>query len=288
MTHAKAASTRRHAIRSRGRSGLHRSGEARCRDAARVRHLSRLPALLQSLRFLPAPVRPDRRQSDDEVAWREIGRFRAKVTEACTLCDMCFMTKCPYVPPHPFQLDFPHLMLRHRVAEAKAGKTDFTARQLAEMDRNGRMAVPLQRPRELGRGQGEQADASADGKGRRIDTTARACRNSHRQTFMRADKAQPGTVNAAAPAFGKRKAALFATCFVNYNKPETGMAARAVLNHLGVETTRRLSRLLRHAVPRTGRDGEGRATRRAKVSAELVQADRRGLRHRDARRRPAG
>src|ERR1700730_18129138 len=24
-----------------------------------------------------------------------------KVAEACTLCDMCFMTKCPYVPPHP-------------------------------------------------------------------------------------------------------------------------------------------------------------------------------------------
>jgi glycerol-3-phosphate dehydrogenase subunit C len=22
------------------------------------------------------------------------------VEQACTLCDMCFMTKCPYVPPH--------------------------------------------------------------------------------------------------------------------------------------------------------------------------------------------
>jgi glycerol-3-phosphate dehydrogenase subunit C len=43
-------------------------------------------------------------------------------------------------------------------------------------------------------------------------------------------------VNATAPAYGKRKAAIFATCFVNYNKPDTGMAARAVLNHLGVET----------------------------------------------------
>jgi len=40
---------------------------------------------------------------------------------------------------------------------------------------------------------------------------------------------EPGTVNQAAPAFGKRKAALYATCFVNYNKPETGMDARAVL-----------------------------------------------------------
>ena len=35
------------------------------------------------------------------------------VVDACTLCDMCFMTKCPYVPPHEFNLDFPHLMLRY-------------------------------------------------------------------------------------------------------------------------------------------------------------------------------
>ena len=49
-------------------------------------------------------------------------------------------------------------------------------------------------------------------------------------------KQQENAVNSAAPAFGKRKAALYATCFVNYNKPETGMDARAVLNHIGVET----------------------------------------------------
>src|SRR5215469_15889403 len=70
----------------------------------------------------------------------------SSVVEACTLCDMCFMTKCPYVPPHEFNLDFPHLMLRYRVAEAKAGKTDFVARQLAEMDRNGKLARPVAGP----------------------------------------------------------------------------------------------------------------------------------------------
>ncbi len=41
------------------------------------------------------------------------GDFKG-VVDACTLCDMCFMTKCPYVPPHEFDLDFPHLMLRAR------------------------------------------------------------------------------------------------------------------------------------------------------------------------------
>src|ERR1700760_847831 len=51
-----------------------------------------------------------------------------QVVDACTLCDMCFLTKCPYVPPHEFDLDFPHLMLRHRAAERKKGKIAFAAK----------------------------------------------------------------------------------------------------------------------------------------------------------------
>ena len=34
------------------------------------------------------------------------------VVDHCYLCDLCFMTKCPYVPPHDWEIDFPHLMLR--------------------------------------------------------------------------------------------------------------------------------------------------------------------------------
>ena len=68
-------------------------------------------------------------------------------------------------------------------------------------------------------------------------STARpTCQNSTPALSSRADRADPVDANPAAPAFGKRKAALYATCFVNYNKPVTGMAARAVLNHIGVET----------------------------------------------------
>src|SRR5580698_9465309 len=157
------------------------------------------------------------------------------VVEACTLCDMCFMTKCPYVPPHPFNVDFPHLMLRHRVAEAKEGKKDFVARQLAEMDRNGKMAVPLAPLVNWGAKRDNALTRPAMDAVLHIDKTATLPKFAS-QTFMRAEKATPGTVNASAPAYGKRKAAIFATCFVNYNKPDTGMAARAVLNHLGVET----------------------------------------------------
>ncbi len=159
------------------------------------------------------------------------------VVEACTLCDMCFMTKCPYVPPHPFMLDFPHLMLRHRFVEARKGdrNAEFVQRQLAEMDRNGnaaRFVAPL-----------VNWASDKDNKPMRalmektagIDAKA-TLPKFHARTFVGAAKQQENDINTAAPAFGRRKAALYATCFVNYNKPDTGMDARAVLNHIGVET----------------------------------------------------
>src|SRR5262245_58421911 len=64
-----------------------------------------------------------------------------QVVEECTHCDMCFMTKCPYVPPHEFDLDFPHLMLRARAVEARKSGVDFAERELTRTDRNGRLAA---------------------------------------------------------------------------------------------------------------------------------------------------
>jgi glycerol-3-phosphate dehydrogenase subunit C len=66
-----------------------------------------------------------------------------EVVDACTLCDMCFMTKCPYVPPHEFNLDFPHLMLRHRAATRREEALSFGEDQLTQMDRNGVLAKPV-------------------------------------------------------------------------------------------------------------------------------------------------
>jgi glycerol-3-phosphate dehydrogenase subunit C len=156
------------------------------------------------------------------------------VVDACTLCDMCFMTKCPYVPPHEFNVDFPHLMLRYRAMEAREGKVAFADRQLAQTDRNGRLAgmvAPL-----------------ANWATRVSNTTARPLLESvagidraaalpeyHAKTFAAAAKSPPA-VNTAAPAYG-RKAVLYATCFVNYNTPDVGIATQAVLARNGVETT---------------------------------------------------
>ena len=155
------------------------------------------------------------------------------VVEACTLCDMCFMTKCPYVPPHEFNLDFPHLMLRYRYAEAEAGKKHFVARQMAEMDRNGTLAVPVAPIVNWG-AKNKVTRKLAEGVAG-IDARADLPKF-HARTFTMAARQEHLTVNDKAPAFGRRKALMFATCFVNYNKPSTGVAARRLLHHLGVET----------------------------------------------------
>ena len=156
------------------------------------------------------------------------------VVDACTLCDMCFLTKCPYVPPHEFNLDFPHLMLRYRAIERKKQGTPFVLKQATETDRNGKLAAPVAGianwATDTGNGLTRGVMQSVAGIDKRADLP-----KFHAKTFTRAAKSDVPEVNKAAPAYG-RKAALYATCFVNYNNPDTGMAARRVLAKNGVET----------------------------------------------------
>jgi len=155
------------------------------------------------------------------------------VVDACTFCDMCFMTKCPYVPPHEFDLDFPHLMLRYRAAEQSRGETSFRETQLAKTDRNGKWAglVPGLANWATATDNFGMRNMLADLGGIHPDA---ALPKFHGKTFMDRAADSP-TVNKDAPAFG-RKAVIYATCFANYNEPAMGTAARAVLAHNGVDT----------------------------------------------------
>ena len=86
------------------------------------------------------------------------------VIDACTLCDMCFMTKCPYVPPHAFNLDFPHLMLRSRAVEQGQGKVAWGG---AAADQNRPQRPPGRaghRSCQLGRQRQEPAGAAGPGR----------------------------------------------------------------------------------------------------------------------------
>jgi len=156
------------------------------------------------------------------------------IVDACTLCDMCFMTKCPYVPPHEFNLDFPHLMLRYRAIENRDCKTPFAQKEVSKTDRNGKLAAPVAglanwvtKTNNLLTRHTLQAIAG-------IDKNA-VLPKFHGKTFTARAKKNTPMVNAEAPASG-RKAVLYATCFVNYNNPDIGAAARNVLAKNGVET----------------------------------------------------
>jgi len=160
------------------------------------------------------------------------------IVEACTLCDMCFMTKCPYVPPHEFDLDFPHLMLRYRAAHQKVEGAPFTPGQLANTDRNGKLAGSISGLANWGSSRGNGLTRPAMEATLGIDKRAELPKFYGRTYTMRAkdeDREGISTPNHEAPAFG-RKAAIFVTCFVNYNNPQVGEAARRVLALNGVET----------------------------------------------------
>ena len=156
-----------------------------------------------------------------------------KVTDACTLCDMCFMTKCPYVPPHEFNLDFPHLMLRARAVEFRKGETSLPDKEFAKTDRNGKLASLVSAPANWAAKRGNvltrpilQAVADIDARADLPEFAA--------ETFEEQAAASGTPINRDAPGFG-RKATLYATCMVNFNAPGVGMATQAVLAHNGVE-----------------------------------------------------
>ncbi len=66
------------------------------------------------------------------------------VVDHCYLCDMCYMSKCPYVPPHEWNVDFPHLMLRAKAARFRKEGAPARDRILSATDTVGRFAgIPI-------------------------------------------------------------------------------------------------------------------------------------------------
>lgn len=193
------------------------------------------------------------------------------VVDACTLCDMCFLTKCPYVPPHEFNLDFPHLMLRARAVEQAAGQIGFTDGELAKTERNNGLAglvAPL-----------------ANWATARGNTVARAALEAvgglHHDAALPPFAFNPLTRralskparNVAAPA-AARKAVIYATCFGNQNMPEIGEAALAVLALNGVQTEVLQPGCCGMPLLEQGRIGDVADTARNIARALLVYVDR--------------
>ena len=157
-----------------------------------------------------------------------------KVVDECYLCDLCYMTKCPYVPPHPWNLDFPHTMLRAKALKYKKGETNFRDMVLSSTDAMGKLAsIPvvvkivnasLKNPpirKLLDSGFGIHQD--------------RLLPHYDSAKFRSTAKPQADFAEKAG-ARTPGKVAIYATCYINYNEPGIGHDMLKVLAHNEINT----------------------------------------------------
>ena len=152
------------------------------------------------------------------------------VVDQCYLCDLCYMTKCPYTPPHAWNLDFPHLMLRAKAIKFKKGEVGAKEKLLASTDVHGQFAgIPI------------VVDVV-----NQVNATGFARKLMDSQLGVHPEAWMPGMApqrfrwgramnNTAFTAVnGERtpgKVAIFATCYMNYNEPGIGADLVKLLDH---------------------------------------------------------
>ncbi len=157
-----------------------------------------------------------------------------KVVAQCYLCDLCYLTKCPYVPPHEWNVDFPHTMLRAKAIQFKQGRVDAGSRLLASTDLHGHLAgIPVVTQAVNAVNHTRPARAAMETM-LQVDRHAwlpSLATRRFRQVAPAAPAAQAAVVE------GERtpgKVALFATCYVDYNEPGIGLDLLKVLAHNGI------------------------------------------------------
>jgi Fe-S oxidoreductase len=156
----------------------------------------------------------------------------AEVVDQCYLCDMCYMTKCPYVPPHRWNLDFPHLMLRAKAVKFRKGGVRFRDRLLSSTDAVGRLAaIPVV-------AQTVNAVNRMPLARRVMDSTLGIHRERRLPDYTSAKFRRTAAPEGAHPVKDGSntpgKVAVFSTCYVNYNEPGIGHDLLAILAHNGI------------------------------------------------------
>ena len=160
------------------------------------------------------------------------------VVDHCYLCDMCFMSKCPYVPPHEWNIDFPHLMLRAKSARFKKEGASLRDRMLSSTDAVGKFAgIPVV---------AQVVNASNNSKlGRKLlESTLGVHQHAPIPDYhskparkrLRHLRDVDGS-NAEAGTATRGKVVLYATCYGNRNRPALAEDLLAVFTHNGIPVT---------------------------------------------------
>ena len=155
-----------------------------------------------------------------------------KVVDQCYLCDLCYMTKCPYVPPHEWNLDFPHTMLRAKAIKFRKGEVGVGERLLASTDVHGQFAgipIVVQAVNAVNRTRMARSVMEST-----LGVDKQACRPELATRRFRSGAADspPHPVRDGATTPGK--VAIYATCYVNYNEPGIGHDLLKILRHNSV------------------------------------------------------
>ena len=159
-----------------------------------------------------------------------------KVVEHCYLCDLCYMTKCPYVPPHEWNLDFPHLMLRAKAFHYKNRDTKLRDRILTSTDTVGSLAgIPVVAQTVNAVNKLKPARKMLEAV---AEIHADAWVPEYSSSALRSRLKKLPLDTAGVPAGRtKGKIALFATCYMNRNEPGPGHDMVAVFEHNGIPVT---------------------------------------------------
>jgi glycerol-3-phosphate dehydrogenase subunit C len=154
------------------------------------------------------------------------------VIDHCYLCDMCYMSKCPYVPPHEWNVDFPHLMLRAKSVRFKKQGASTRDKILSATDTVGKLAgipVVVQAVNGTNKSKtGRKLLEKTLGVHRDAPIPAYYSKTARKRLkhLRQADGA------GAVPANGTQgKVVLFATCYGNRNMPALAEDLVAIYKH---------------------------------------------------------
>ena len=157
-----------------------------------------------------------------------------EVVDRCYLCDMCFMTKCPYVPPHPWNVDFPHMMLRAKAIKYKKGKTNFRDKLLSSTDLMGKLAsIPVVV---------QVTNAAINSPITRklmdsmLDIHAERELPEYTAKKFRSNAKTDESFNVKNGDSAPGKVAIYSTCYVNYNEPSIGHDLIKILTYNEIPT----------------------------------------------------
>ncbi|HEX7769465.1 MAG TPA: heterodisulfide reductase-related iron-sulfur binding cluster, partial [Dokdonella sp.] len=158
----------------------------------------------------------------------------ARVVEQCYLCDLCYQTKCPYVPPHAWKVDFPHLMLRAKAVKHRNGETPLAAKVLSSTTAVGRLAsIPVVVDVVNAANRARPARALLD-KALGVHPDARLPTYHSDTARRRLARLHAGGAEPVVSGRTRGKVMLFATCYCNVSEPGVVEDLAAVLAHNGI------------------------------------------------------